>query len=113
MPTLDRSLIAGRYAGFSTIASVGAWSDVELADWTSVTAEAIPETGAQIVSLSVRETSGAAPCYLLFRANDGEATTEAFQIAASSAETFECYIPDAPISVISVYGSAHVKAFLV
>lgn len=113
MPVLSLSKIAGRYAGFTNVSSVGAWSDVELADWTSVTSESIPETGAQVVSLSVRETSGTAPCYLLFRANDGEATTEAFQIAASSAETFECYIPDAPISVISVYGSAHVKAFLV
>lgn len=111
MPSLDRTRFDGRFVGFVTVNSAGAWSDVTLGDWTSVTADSIPEEGTRVISLSVRETSGANPCYLLFRANDGEATSAAFQIAAGSAELYDCYLVNSEITTISVYGQAHVKAF--
>lgn len=110
MPSLDRSRFDGRYVGCVNVNSAGAWDDVTLADWTSVTSESIPQ-GTRIISLSIREVSGANPCYLLFRANDGEATTAAFQIATGSAEVYDCYLVNSSITTISVYGQAHLKAF--
>ncbi len=113
MASIDRANIAGRYVGLTNVSSVGAWTDISLTDWTSITDEAIPASGVQVVSLSIRETGATNPAYVLFRANAGEATSAAFEIAAGGAEVYQCYLPDNSIDTIAIYGEAHVKAFFV
>lgn len=106
---IDRSYIDASYFGNEVVSSVGAWNDVEIADWDSITDQDIPET-AVLSSLSVTETAGDASCFVLLRANDGEATGVAWEVKQSSTEAFAVYNPDTPIRTISIYGSARLKA---
>lgn len=98
----------GRNAGTATVNSVGAWTDLTAAAFASVTAGALA-ANAPFISLSVREAGGGVPCYILLRANAGEATAVAWEIPAGQGETFSINF-DIPVTTISVYGQAHVKA---
>lgn len=106
---IDRDHIAASYFGTEVVTSPGAWNDVAITDWDPVGSEDIPAT-AQIASISVTEKSTAAPCFILLRANDGEATTLAWEILSGSTEGFDCFNPDKPVTTISVYGTARLKA---
>ncbi len=102
---------AGDFAGNEVVTSPGAWTDVTLANWDSLTARPIPTAGVRLVSLEITETSGAAPAYLLLRANNGEAVGVAWQIPTSSSIAFNLRISAPPIQTIAVYGTARLKAY--
>ena len=109
MSRVSKNLTDGRYFGNEDVDSAGAWTDVAIASWDTLTSEAIPAT-AVLASLSVTETDGATPCYVLLRANAAEATGVAWEIAAGTTQAFALFNPDAPIRTISVYGKARLKA---
>jgi hypothetical protein len=98
----------GRNAGTVTVNSVGAWADQTAASFASVTDAALATT-APFISVSIRETGGANPAYLLLRANAAEAVTLAWQIPAAQGEAFDVLL-DVPVTTISVYGQVHIKA---
>jgi len=101
----------GRNAGAVNVNSVGAWTDLTAAAFFSVTDTAL-ETAANFISLSVRETGGAAPCGVLLRANAGEdPLTDAWLVAANTGEGFDINL-DEEVTTISIYGLAHVKVLL-
>lgn len=114
MARLDQSRLDGRYVGVASIDSVGAWTDVSLADLASLTDEDIPESGVAIVSVELRETSGTNPAFLLLRANDGEAASaaEALETPASAARGLNCYLSN-PVTTLSVYGQAQLSVFVI
>ena len=104
----EPSPLDGRNAGTVTVNSAGAWADQTAASFASVTDVALA-ANAPFISLSVRETGGGVPCYILLRANAGEAPAVAWEIPAGQGETFSINF-DVPVTTISVYGLAHVKA---
>lgn len=114
MAKLHHSRLDGRYVGVVDVDSVGAWTDITLADLASLTDEAIPESGVAIVAVEVRETGGANPSYLLLRANDGEAADAAvaLETPAGAGRGLSCNLSN-PVTVLSVYGTAQITCFLV
>ena len=107
--SIDRDYIDASYFGNEVVTSVGDWTDVEISDWDTLTGLDIPAT-AVMSSLSVTEKAGDASCFVLLRAEDGEATGVAWEVKAGTTEAFGLYNPDTPIRTISIYGTARLKA---
>jgi len=97
-----------RNAGTVTVNSVGAWTDLTSASFATVSATALA-AGRSFLALSIRETSGGAPCYLLLRVGGVTAIGDAWEVSAGNGEVMDINL-DIPATTISVWGLAHVKA---
>lgn len=119
MPSrISRDRSDGRFAGVAVVSSPpGEWVAVAVGDFISIGAASSIPASAQVLDLFITETGGENPAYLLLRAHNSgtpeDPAETGWRVEAGSSRAFACYLPDSPVQVISLYGSARIDGLFV